>query len=285
MTNLFIDVSGNVFSDDDFRRALMEVGADHCDTLFVHSDIVFGKLAGSLRRSEILECLYGVILEMKVKNIIFPTFTFSFCNNEDYNIDSSKSSMGALSEYVRKLGGRYRTDDPLLSVSVPDNLHSMFSRISAHSLGEGSALDLLHKMDDVKFLFFGAVMAECFTYVHYVEKMLDVPYRFDMPFEGKIIYPDGRTVIKRQFIHTQCGGVRLPSRYDYFEAMLEGKGMLKKRRVGNRYLACLSEQDAYRMIVESIRKDVNYFLEAPFKMEDLTHRYTYSTENGRITHC
>ena len=82
-------------------------------------------------------------------------------------------------------------------------LEHIFNHVSNHSLGIGSALDILHHMDDVKFLFFGAEMAECFTYVHYVEKMMDVPYRFDMPFEGNVIYPDGHVEKRKQIIHTQ----------------------------------------------------------------------------------
>ncbi len=95
--------------------------------------------------------------------------------------------------------------------------------MSNHSLGEGSALDILHHMDSVKFLFFGAEMADCFTYVHYVEKIMEVPYRFDMPFEGNIIYPDGIKLHRKQYIHTQCTGVKLPSKYDYFEKEMKEK--------------------------------------------------------------
>ena len=76
--------------------------------------------------------------------------------------------MGAFNEFIRKKEGRYRTLDPLLSLSVPDCLKGVFSAVGDHSLGEGSGLDLLHHMDGVKFLFFGARLGNCFTYVHYV---------------------------------------------------------------------------------------------------------------------
>lgn len=285
MQKLFCDADGNIVTPEDIFMALKEVGADECQTLFIHSDIMFGVLDRTIRRRELLQTIHDQICALGVKNIIIPTFTYSFPNDEEYDIIASKTSMGAYNEYVRKMDGRYRTDDPLLSVSVPKSLEKTFNHINNHSLGVGSALDVIHHMNDVKFLFLGAEMADCFTYVHYVEKMMDVPYRFDMEFSGRIIYPDGTTRERKQSIHTQCYGVKLPSKYDYFEREMEEKGYLRKKRVGDRFISCLSEVDAYREISERIKKNINYYLEVPFKESDLVHQYTYSTENGRITHC
>jgi aminoglycoside 3-N-acetyltransferase len=285
MEILFRDTEGKAITTRDIGEALKEVEADQCETLFIHSDIMFGLLEKGIKRNTLLALLYDQIMALGVKNLIIPTFTYSFPNKEDYDMVNSKTSMGAFNEYVRKITGRYRTDDPLLSVSIPEELVSAFSHISDHSLGAGSAFDIVHHMDHVKFLFFGAEMSDCFTYVHYVEKMMDVPYRFDMSFDGKVIYPNGEIKNKRQIIHTQCYGVMLPPKYDYFEQEMEEKGFLKKKQVGDKYIACLSEKDAYREIKSHIEKDINYYLAVPFKESDLIHQYTYSTENGRITHC
>ena len=137
----------------------------------------------------------------------------------------------------------------------------------------------------VKFLFLGADMAGCFTYVHYVEKMLDVPYRFDMEFEGNVTDYNGKTAKRQQFIHTQCGGVKLPERYGYFETDLLEKGLLKQRQIGDRFISCISEPDAFREIKNNIEKNINYYLERPFTEKDLTHIYTYDYTKARITHC
>lgn len=282
---LFRDTNENQISTKDIYNMLKEVEADQCETLFIHSDIMFGMPIRGIKRKELLWALYDQINALGVKNLIVPTFTYSFCNNVDYDIANSKTSMGALNEFIRNLDGRFRTEDPLLSVSVPETLKPLFDHVSGHSLGLGSALDIIHNMDDVKFLFFGAEMGECFTYIHYVEKMLDVPYRFDMLFEGNVIYLDGTRKHRKQVLNTQCYGVKLPHKYDYFEKEMEDKGYLKKKYMADKYIACLSEKDAYREIKAHIKKDINYYLEYPFNESDLIHRYTYSIDNGRITHC
>ena len=285
MNALFQDVDNNEISTETISDALREVGADQCDTLFVHSDIMFGMLVKGVKRKELLSLLYEQIEALGVTNLVIPTFTFSFPNHEDYDIVNSRTSMGAFNEFIRNKEGRYRTDDPLLSVSVPAKMKSLFGCVSNHSLGTGSALDILHQMDDVKFLFFGAEMGDCFTYVHYVEKKMEVPYRFDMSFEGNVIYPDGRVKRRRQTIHTQCFGAELPPKYDYFEQEMEEKGFLKKKRVGDKYIACLKEKDAYREIKNRIESNIFYYLAKPFHEDELIHQYTYNTDNGRITHC
>ncbi len=285
MEQLFYDADHRLYTAEDIRNALIQIGASDCTTLFVHSDVMFGTPAEGFRKRAYLDTLYEIIRSLGVRNLVIPAFTYSFCNGEAYDIVKSKTSMGAFNEHVRKMEGRYRTDDPLLSVSVPAALEPLFAHVSEHSLGEESAMDILHHMEDVRFLFFGAEMADCFTYVHYVEKMMEVPYRFDMPFEGDVIYPDGTVKTRRQVIHTQCGGVKLPPKYDYFESEMEEKGFLKKCRIGDRYIGCLPEKDAYREIKGHIERNIHYFLEEPFTEGDLTHRYTYSTADGRITHC
>lgn len=286
MAELFIDANGKTYGEEDIRKALLGVGANDCEGLFIHSDVMFGKPGRDFRRREYLEIIYEIIESIGVKNVIVPTFTYSFCNGEEYDVKGSKTSMGAFNEYIRKMDGRYRTLDPLLSLSVPADWRDYFKKYDGtHSLGEGGGLDAVHHMDGIKFLFLGADMADCFTYVHYVEKILDVPYRFDMPFNGIVIDEEGNREERKQFIHTQCYGVKLPERYSYFENELAANGILKKERLGDKFISCMDEEAAYREVVEKIKKDICYFLKEPFTEKDLVHKYTYDLKNGRITHC
>ncbi len=283
-STLFVDLDGRSYGAEEIFDALKETGAQDCKALFIHSDIMFGNVAAGFNRRDYLQTIDQVFEDLKLDCLLVPTFTFSFCNKEDYDIARSRTSMGAFNEHLRKKSGRYRTWDPLLSLSVPMHLKTNFQNPGEHSLGEGGGLDSVHQMEDVKFLFFGSRLGECFTYVHYVEKMMDVPYRFDMPFSGVIIDEDGNRHASRQYMHTACYGVK-PANYYYFEDYLEEKGFLKKKRLGNKYVACLSERDAYREITKMLGKDMNYFLETPFRTADLIPKYTKGANGERVTHC
>ena len=282
--SLFKDADGKEYGALDIKNALMNIGAHDCEGLLLHSDIMFGIPDTGFRKKEYLHTLYEIIESLNVKYLLVPTFTYSYCNHEDYDVLNSKTSMGALNEYIRKQEGRYRTLDPLLSLSVPVDLEAKFNHLSNHSLGVGSALDVIHQMDGIKFLFFGARLGNCFTYVHYLEKMLDVPYRFDMSFQGNTIDAMGINQTTTQYIHTACYGVK-PADYYYFEDELQDKGMLRKQKLVNSSVACISEKDAYQEIKKKVETDINYFLEQPFTESDLEHKYTKGLDGTRITHC
>ncbi len=285
VNELFIDSDGKSYGAEDIRQSLLDIGADDCDTLFIHSDVMFGKPPTGFRRQEYLRILYQIIEDLGVRNIIVPTFTYSFCNHEDYDVLNSKTSMGAFNDYIRKQNGRYRTLDPLLSLSVPEKLKNRFENVSNHSLGKDSGLDIIHRMDGVKFLFFGTKQGECFTYLHYIEKIAGVPYRFDMPFSGNIKGYNGNVFRKEQYMHTHCYGVKIPPNYNYFENELMDKGLVKKRRLGNSSVSCLKEVDAYEQILNKISYDPYYFVEGTYSDKDLIHKYSFGLNGERVTHC
>ena len=286
MPELFIDENGKSYGEEEIRNALLAVGAHDCETLFIHSDIVFGKPGRDFRRKAYLNTWYEILLSIGVKYLVIPAFTYSFCNHEAFDVRKSATSMGALNEFIRKKEGRYRTMDPLLSLSVPMEWKDYFRQYEGeHSLGEGGGLDAVHHMDGVKFLFLGAEVGDCFTYVHYVEKMLEVPYRFDMRFSGSVIDENGNRTERIQYMHTQCYGITLPAKYDYFEEELAADGILKRERLGDKWISCLDEKDAYREISSRIKKDLTYFVVGGFTEADLVHQYTYDAGKGRITHC
>ncbi len=282
---LFRSADGVWITENDVKKLLAELRAPECDILFIHSDISFGLPNRELRRSELLERLFQCISSTGVRTIIYPTFTYSFCNGENYDVRSSKTSMGALNEYARKQAGHNRSLDPLLSVAAfGDGAREFTAAQTEHSLGRNSVFDLMHRAGNVKFLFFGAEFCECFTYLHYVEKMLDVPYRFDMPFDGSVIDWDGNAHRKRQYIHTACEKI-VPVDHYHFKTFLTRQGCFHAARLGDREIAVIGEADAYHWISQKIKERIDYFLERPFSQSDLGHVYTYDRSRGRITHC
>lgn len=286
MSNIpvFKDINNNWYTEADIIEGLKSIEADKCDILFVHTDVAFGMPNVDLKRKQYLDALYNSLLALNVGTLIFPSFTYSFCNNENYDVRNSKTSMGALIEHIRKKDGVKRSLDPLLSmIAMGKNENIVEGDVGNHSLGKNSVFNRLHNCDNVKFLFFGADFAEYFTYVHYVEKMLEVPYRFDKAFSGKIIDYDGNEYEDIHYIHTQCGGVKLKN-YQQMKEELIADNKLKTAKIGNSEIAAISEADAYNAIYNRISKNINSFVE-PFTEKDLTHEYTFGKNGERVTHC
>lgn len=281
---VFKDINNKWYTETDITEGLKSIEADKCDILFVHTDVAFGMPNVDLKRKEYLDSLYNSLLALNVETLIFPSFTYSFCNNENYDVRNSKTSMGALIEHIRKKEGVKRSLDPLLSmIAFGKNENIVEGDVGNHSLGKNSVFNRLHNCDNVKFLFFGADFAEYFTYVHYVEKMLEVPYRFDKAFSGKIMDYDGNEYEDIHYIHTQCGGVKLKN-YQQMKEELIADNKLKTAKMGNSEIAAISEEDAYNAIYNRISKNINSFVE-PFTEKDLTYEYTFGKNGERVTHC
>ena len=81
---LFYDFDGNAFGYEEIHNVLAEVGVSDCETLFVHSDVVFGRPGEAFNKKNYLTTLWEILESFNVKHIIVPTFTYSFCNNENY---------------------------------------------------------------------------------------------------------------------------------------------------------------------------------------------------------
>ncbi|HXA51806.1 MAG TPA: AAC(3) family N-acetyltransferase, partial [Candidatus Acidoferrum sp.] len=185
--NLFRSSDGSWITTSQVLSALVKVKAHEARVLYMHTGLTFGPPNLELSRSELLAALYQVIRELGTPTLLLPTFTFSFCNGQSYNVQTSRSKMGALNEYIRQLPQAIRSTDPLLSVTLIGDDTGFVRDLGKHSMGEDSTFDKLHvRGQDVKFLFLGATVSECFTYSHYVEERLGSEYRYNREFTGTI---------------------------------------------------------------------------------------------------
>lgn len=191
MTELFSQGNAS-FSDDDVLRVLSRLGIKNGDIICVHSELIsLGKPL--LAKNEFLDRLVCILKQAVGKDgsILMPTFTYSFCKNEPYDILNSKSTMGALSEHFRCLDGVLRTSDPIFSFAIYGKMAKEFLTPAKTCLGRGSVYDTLARLGG-KILLFGT-QDKGFTFTHYVEELALVSYRFYKEFKGELIDENGRS--------------------------------------------------------------------------------------------
>ena len=257
---LFCTKAGAQITDEDFVSALRSVGSDEAEILFVHFGMTFGMPNTDYKRDEILGAIYGAIQEMNVKTILFPTFTFSFPNGKDYDVKKSKSKMGALNEYVRRQPEALRSLDPLMSVALVGDKKYLATGIGRESVGRDCTFDMLHREKGVKFLFLGTRPQDCFTYTHYIEWAVRVPYRYDREFTGTI-HADGGSYTATYKLFVRYKGV-VPGGNDLADTLL-AQGDAKKCVLGDGEVWTVDEAPAYTLLCEKIKEIPNYMLSAP----------------------
>jgi aminoglycoside 3-N-acetyltransferase len=180
--------SGISLTPSDFKNALLRIGIKKGDVLLVHSDItVFGKLVLTNRKA-LLDSLVNILQDAvgKEGTILMPTFTYSFCNKETYDLQSSRSTVGVLTEHFRAMSEVSRTSHPLFSFAVWGSNKDFFLDIDMDSFGKKSVFAKLHEKKG-KILMFGSKLLPSSTFLHYVEQTYGVPYRYMKSFPGTIV--------------------------------------------------------------------------------------------------
>lgn len=261
-------------------EALKRVKADECDLLFIHTDLAsFGIPNSKLKRKEFFGAIYDVLSALNVPTLMFPAFTFSFANDEDFSVnDSTAKYMGALNEFVRKQPNATRSLDPLMSVIAVGEKAESFYKVGKRCMSEGGIFDILHNTPNVKFLFLGAQPTHCFTYAHYVEGKYPVPYRFEKWFKGSVTDRDGNTYEDSYSLLAGCKGI-YPAAMLPFEKHMLKNNFFDTADIGDGRLICFNEGDAYKAMLDALDENIHGFLVRPFTDEDLVKEVKPRTGN------
>lgn len=242
-------------------RCLESVGAADGKLLYVHSEMSFGKPNPELGKTGLLQAVLETLQELGVPTLCVPTFTFSFCNGVPYDPAQSRSKMGVFNEYLRRLPEAERSIDPLMSAAVLGADHQVVRDLGHHSIGAGCTFDKIHALGNARFLFLGVGAAKCFTYTHYVEERVRVPYRYDREFTGTIV-EGGQSREDTYTLFVRYKGV-IPESTTKFEDFMVREGLMKKVTCGDNFVSSIAEPVAYEAIAGKIREDAGYFLAAP----------------------
>ena len=169
--------------------ALREAGVRRGDILFSHVGVGFLGLpqgeASALTAALILEEAFTEVLGEE-GTLIVPTYTYSFCNGEDYDPDTTPSTVGQFTEWFRTRPGVVRSLEPIFSVAARGaRAHELLHALPPDSFGDDSIYGrLLRAGGSLCNIGVGFRYA---TFVHFVEQLVGVPYRYKKKFNGNLI--------------------------------------------------------------------------------------------------
>lgn len=258
--NLFLTENNQWLTNVDLYHRLKKMKADECDVLYIHSSLSFGMPNPALKRSELLGCIYETLLSLEVPTLCMPTFTFSFCNGKAYDPATSGSRMGALNEFFRKQDGVIRSVDPLMSVALYGGDRELVTDIGKASIGKDSTFDQLHRREKVKFLFLGTRIGDCFTYMHYLEWLYQVDYRYERLFKGEVVLQE-QPVEEEYALFVRYRGV-VPNQGSYtYEQLMYDQGAAFICPFGNSTLSLVEEKAASIWYKKCLEQNPHYFVD------------------------
>ncbi len=174
----------------DWRSAGIEEG----DTVLLHSDL--SALLRSYRRKG-FNLTVETVLDSFLKALgtkgtaLFPLFNFDFTNGAPFDIRSTPSQMGALTEAARLRPDVVRTGHPIYSfAAIGAQAYRFAGVVNFSGYGVDSPFGILREIDG-KIGVLNLPDQHSMTFYHHVEEMLNVPYRYHKIFSGTYIDQNG----------------------------------------------------------------------------------------------
>jgi len=249
----------------DITATVRDLGVLASDTVFVHSDVgLCHRVAGTTTRQKLDVIAQGLADAVSDGVLMMPSFSYSFCRREVFDIARSPSTVGGLTEHFRLQPGVRRTADPIFSTAVLGALpraweQDLFAIGDKDCFGPRSIFAYLLEAE-AKLLCFGKTAC---TFIHHTEQRARISYRYFKDFRG--IVSDGSALTfatARYFVRP------LEARYDVslallFEA-LRASGELSERRLPRGPGLSVAPVPAIdRLVLEGTRADPWFLLEGP----------------------
>lgn len=172
----------------DLYETLELLGVKKNDVICVHSHLMsFGK--PMLKKQDFLGAIVKVLFESigECGTLIMPTFSYSFCKNEVFDIQNTPSDVGVLTNYFRTINYVRRTWHPIFSFAISGAKTEDYLDIGPDAFGLDSVYGKMLR-DKGKIVMVGDNKG--YTFYHLAEEHLNVNYRFFKNFSGTIITPE-----------------------------------------------------------------------------------------------
>jgi len=166
-------------------------GIQKGDTVLIHSAIKRTLINYQCSPNDILNSLLDAVGSSGT--LVFPLFNFDFTSGVAFDIRTTPSHMGALTEAARCYKGAVRTGHPIYSFAVIGHHASQFQDIDNKSgYGADSPFAKLKELDG-KIAVLDLPDQNSMTFYHHIEEMHDVDYRYLKDFTGDYTRHDGKT--------------------------------------------------------------------------------------------
>lgn len=239
------------YNSINIKESLDALGIKKGDDVFIHSNIaLFGVMEFDSDNLDLYPNVFFITIMDVIGEegtLIVPTFTYSFMKKETFDPRVSSSNMGMFSEYVRKLSNTLRSLDPNFSIAAIGKNAGYYTTIeSKHSFDKNSFFDKFFQRNGI---FINMNLDAGTTFVHYIEKTIEVPYRFDKEFCGAVNY--NNEVLNDCFTHFVYDHSKIENTPDFsrIEPSLISKGLLNVTKLGLGRLISFSSVDYFYSIV------------------------------------
>lgn len=172
------------------------VGIEQGDTVLIHANSIRAMVA--LRRAGVPATPENILASFidavgDSGTLLFPLFNFGFSSGQSFDLRTTPSQMGALSEAARQHPAAIRTAHPIYSFAVIGLQKERFAQCENISgYAADSPFGLLKELGG-KIALLDVNDQGAMTYYHHIEEIMRVDYRYFKSFIGNYTDASGHT--------------------------------------------------------------------------------------------
>jgi len=185
--------------------------------------------------------------------LLFPTFNWDFCRGKTFDILKTKSQTSYLGEIARKRNDFIRTKHPIYSFAVTGKYKKYLLNLNnIGAFSKDSPFAFLHKKEG-KMISFDVSIQHSFTFVHYVEEIENVWYRYHKDFTAKYVDYDRKESIRTYSMFVRDIDKGVVTFLEPLENLFIDHDIMKKNSIYNIEIRQIDLKKAFEFIRDDIR--------------------------------
>ena len=202
--------------------------------------------------------------------IWMPTFNYDFTSKHCFDVKKSRSQVGALTQHFLKHVAKWRTEVPIFSYAGTGPMPDVAEGVPVKPFGVDSIFARLAEANG-SILFYGAPI-KAVTFLHYVEELCEIVYRYDKSFSGTVIGKDGSREERTVEFHVRPMGLDLEYDCEKMQSDLHADGVAAYVGEKDSSVIAVSARELIDYWKIKLRDDPFYFIKARCR-EPLEARY------------
>jgi aminoglycoside 3-N-acetyltransferase len=229
-----------------------DLGVEEGDTLLVHSSYKsFGAVDGGPQTViRALEAVLG-----PEGTLIMPTFNFDFNKGVSWDVRTTPSKMGVLTELVRQDPRARRVFHPFYSFAILGKHADMLGGLRYKSSYERNSIFGRLRDLDGKIMVIGLSYTNSMTFFHHIEQMEGVDYRFLKQFTGEVTDENGNTYTDTFEMLVRDIDKGVITEVDPMGFLMEEKGIIKLRKIGEADVKLMKANEVYEFTAREMKRD------------------------------
>jgi aminoglycoside 3-N-acetyltransferase len=244
------------YSVKDLEAALEQLPLNWGDVIFVHANIgFFGRADGETEGNALCRLFFDALMHRlgDAGTIVVPTFTYSYPRSQVFNPRTTASEMGLFAEWIRLHPNAKRSCDPSYSVAaIGEKAEMLTTKIPENSFGRKSFFDRFLAVNGI-ILNFNLDAGS--TFLHFLEREINVPYRFDKIFDGLIVSDINQTKQTKNTIYVRYLHEATLPNFENFHKLAIKENKIYTVNLGRGMINLIRARDCQAIINTNYSKD------------------------------